>query len=220
MDCLRSSWAAMYKEKLPLLARSHYPSQSLWPVQLDHCFARIILDAVVGRGELFDPLSSAMTSTSEDMHTPWTAKLKGPAISHMSEDELRNCISLGEAIAEGTVNLVELDEKSLRVRGKTSKTGGSKRKREKVDIESVSMPPETKKRPEGQIDIRTALGAPPRLPSSPALPMKVEPDLRELIQSSKLTPFRKRVLLALCQVPKGQVVRCLLSLYRLIGNAL
>ncbi|KAL9105112.1 MAG: hypothetical protein Q9163_000030 [Psora crenata] len=74
-----------------------------------------------------------------------------------------------------------------------------------------------------QGDIRAAFGG-PLAPPPPA--SQVDEHLRTLIQSSSLTPFRKRVLLALCQVPKGQVstylalANFLQSSPRAVGNAL
>ena len=96
-------WNENFKQRLPDAARRKDPCQSKWPVQLDHCFGRIILDKIIG----------------ED--TPWTAKLKGPAIRNMSEDQAKQCNDLAEAILAGKVSLVELDELSLAVRGKKSK---------------------------------------------------------------------------------------------------
>ena len=220
MDDLKKSWTTVYRDTLPALARSKSHSQTHWPVQSDHCFARIILDAVIGRDEVFDPISTSMKSMADGSCIPWTSKLKAPAIEYMSRAELKQCIELGEAIAEGKVDLVDLDEKSLAVRGKASKTSNTNRKRKQGDIGCLTLtlkPSETvhqlqsecelKKRRASQVDIRTALGASSTAALSPQSPAFVEPDLRDLIQSSKITPFRKRVFLALCQVPKGQVVR-------------
>ncbi|KAL9637928.1 MAG: hypothetical protein Q9164_001881, partial [Protoblastenia rupestris] len=217
---LQTQWTALYKNTLPTLARSKNPSQPCWPIQLDHCFARIILDAVIGRSEKYDSSSSSLipasTKQKEDpTPAPWTAHLKSPAVKHMSSEQLEQCITLGEAIADGKVNLEELDERSLAARGKASKT--TKRKRDGNEGTSGATPssplnktskiastPESKstaspQKSGRQIDIRTALGAAPLTPPhSPPAP--VEPDLETLIQaSSDLTPFRKRVLLALCQ---------------------
>lgn len=69
----------------------------------DHCFARIVLDNSIG------------------IDKPWTKVLPSPAYKHMSETQLRAAIALAERIAAGTVNLVELDERSLQLRGKRGK---------------------------------------------------------------------------------------------------
>ena len=101
---LVEQWKHLYGSHLPALACAKDPVQSHWPVHVDHCFGRIIYDAVIGNGE-----------------TQWNNKLKSPAIKNMSEQQLRECIDLGEMIAGGKVSLVELDEQSLRARSKASK---------------------------------------------------------------------------------------------------
>ena len=98
---LRAKWTELYSTCLPELARAKAPSQPSWPVHLDHCFGRMILDVVVGKAK-----------------APWKDKLKGPAVKNMSEEQLEGCLDLGEKIADGSVNLVELDEQSLKSRGK------------------------------------------------------------------------------------------------------
>ena len=206
----------MYTHTLPNLARSKSPSQPSWPVHLDHCFARIILDAVIGNS----------TSTRQDeTPTPWTAKLKSPAAKNMSTQQLEACIELGEAIAEGRIDLVELDQRSLTVRGKRLK--GDKRKRGDVPGDGA---PDAKKpaRRSQQSDIRAAMGAslPPTPPQSPS-PAPIDPAVSsEIASHPTLTPFRKRVLLALCQVPSGSYTTYLAlsnhlsSSPRAVGNAL
>ena len=136
-------------------------------------------------------------------------------------NKMMDCAGLGVATAKGKVGFVGLDEKSLKVGGKIQKTGDPKRKRDNGDVDNTTTSPEClkptiyhvskeaqpRKKRESQRDIRTTFGAPPR-PAFPPPPAEiVDPDLRDLIETSNLTPFRKRVLLALCQVPKGQVVR-------------
>lgn len=181
-----SRWTNLYTRTLPTLARSKSLIQPTWPVHLDHCFARIILDAIIGNSTSIRPNETA---------TPWNAKLKSPAIKNMSTQQLEACIELGEAIAEGRVDLVELDQRSLTVRGKMLK-GGGKRKRE--DLPDVAAP-DTKKPKESaqskQRDIRTAMGAPPPTPPRSLSPAPVDPTLSsEVTSHPTLTPFRKRVL--------------------------
>ena len=111
-EALRAKWTELYSIRLPELAKAKAPSQPSWPVHLDHCFGRIILDAVVGEGK-----------------APWKDKLKGPAVKNMSEEQLEGCLHMGEKIADGSVSLVELDEQSLKSRGKMKGgTRGVKRK--------------------------------------------------------------------------------------------
>lgn len=218
MEALRNDWKALYGEILPSLAVSKSPVQDSWPVHVDHCFGRIILDNVIGKD------------------TPWMKKVKSPAIKNMNFAQLEKCIALGNAIAEGRENLAELDAKSLQLRGKENKPAAhSKRKREASDHaaskESDSSAP--KKR---QLDIKSALvhsdrsqdfqmSSPPVLKPS-SKPKPIDPDVYDLIKTSHLTPFRQRVLLALCQVPTGRFTTYvalsshLHSSARAVGNAL
>ncbi|KAF1823039.1 uncharacterized protein K489DRAFT_380434 [Dissoconium aciculare CBS 342.82] len=115
LEDLRSQWTHLYHDFLPSMAKSKDPAQPHWPVQLDHCFARIVLDNVIGKGS-----------------QPWTDVLGKPAVRNMSSGQLREVIALAEKIADGKVDLVELDEASLSARGKASKT---KRKRGESDGE-------------------------------------------------------------------------------------
>ena len=221
---LASRWTTVYARTLPSLARSKAPSQPTWPVHLDHCFARIILDAVIGNS----------TSTRQDeTPTPWTAKLKSPAVKNMSTQQLEACTELGEAIAEGKIDLVELDQRSLTVRGKTlmgEKKMRKKRKREdmpSVDTPDKQNPKKPARSQQQQSDIRTVMGAPPPTPLKTSSPALIDPALSsEIASHPTLTPFRKRVLLALCQVPPGShttylaLSNHLSSSPRAVGNAL
>lgn len=100
---LQEQWNYLYKEYLPTLAKARDEAQTRWPVMFDHCFARIVLDNSIG------------------IDKPWTKVLPSPAYKHMSEAQLRAAIALAERIAAGTANLVELDERSLQLRGKHGK---------------------------------------------------------------------------------------------------
>ncbi|KAL8948135.1 MAG: hypothetical protein Q9222_005659, partial [Ikaeria aurantiellina] len=202
METLREEWKQMYGKTLTSLALSKSPVQKSWPVHVDHCFGRIILDNVIGQDK------------------PWTSKLQSPAVMNMTSEQLRKCIALGSAIANGREDLPALDAKSLELRGKKQKPApaNSKRKRDTAD------PPTDKKR---QVDIKSALSPPQRksnsddrttpspstaikptspTPSRPSLidsDPPIDPSLHHLITTSSLTPFRQRALLALCQVPAG-----------------
>lgn len=55
------------------------------------------------------------------MGQPWMKVIKAPAYKHMSEEQLEAAIQLGEDVLEGRADLVELDEASLKMRGKKSK---------------------------------------------------------------------------------------------------
>lgn len=230
-DHLRRRWTTLYKETLPALARAKDPVQPHWPVHLDHCFARIIYDAVIGLSRNPDSAISG----------PWTDRLEAPAVKNMHAQNLKECIALGEEIAAGKVDLVELDRLSLAVRGKLPKGGKrGKRKREGGDektaqddkrykITETTTSSKPAPRASHQPDIRSALGAPPPPPPTQQQPppTPLTPTLTTLITThATLTPFRKRVLLALCQVPAGQWTTYLaLSTHlhsspRAVGNAL
>ena len=229
IDALRAQWIHLYSERLPELACSKDPIQPSWPVHVDHCFGRIVLDAVVGEGKV-----------------PWMQNLKGPAVKNMNEEQLRSCVELGEKIAEGKVDLVQLDEQSLRARGKEKGggrragggTAGQKRKAELdfKDEEDASSRQTTKKQKSSRNSNtpRASTSKPPqpkqttlRPPTPPRSPAPIPPRIHtKITTSSTLTPFRKRVLLALCQVPSGHyttyaaIATHLNSSARAVGNAL
>ena len=69
-EALKKEWTTLYRTTLPGLAKKRSPAQPKWPVYLDHCFARIILDNAVG----------------EDR--PWNKVLKSPAVNNV-----RDCTS-------------------------------------------------------------------------------------------------------------------------------
>lgn len=106
IEDLQDKWNHLYRTWLPQLAKAKDPAQPKWPVQLDHCFARIVLDNAVGKDR------------------PWAQVVKSPAYKNMSRQQLEDAIELGEKLALGKENLVELDEKSLALRGKKSKLKG------------------------------------------------------------------------------------------------
>jgi hypothetical protein len=81
-------------EVLPAAAAAH-PD---WPVSLDHCFARIVLDNVYG--------------------CPWREAIRPPAWRNMEDAALARAVALAEAIAAGEADLAALNARSLRLRGK------------------------------------------------------------------------------------------------------
>lgn len=115
LEDLQAQWKTLYSKQLPALAKTKDPAQSHWPVQLDHCFARIILDNAVGKDR------------------PWAQVIKSPAYKNMTRKQLQDAIGLGEKLACGDEDLVALDERSLKLRGKNSKvqrkTASAARKR-------------------------------------------------------------------------------------------
>jgi len=94
LEGLRARWLRLVREALPAAARSR-PD---WPIRLDHCFARVILDAVCGR--------------------PWREAVRAPAYKHLSAEQLRSAIALGDAIRAGAADLGALNARSLQLRGK------------------------------------------------------------------------------------------------------
>ncbi|KAL8914018.1 MAG: hypothetical protein Q9171_001269 [Xanthocarpia ochracea] len=224
MATLQDDWKLLYSKTLPSLAISKSPAQKVWPVHLDHCFARIILDNAIG------------------IDGPWTNKLASPAMKNMTSEQLERCIALGNAIADGREILVDLDAISLELRGKKHKpVANSKRKRGRLGptIATEERPP--KKR---QLSIKSALSNPnsstltssttnpqqsPPITSTPPVIERSGPpghDPTTLITTSNLSSFRQRVLLALCQVPRGRFTTYaalsdhLHSSARAVGNAL
>lgn len=96
---LEAHWLRLVRETLPGLAAARR-----WPVRHDHCFARILFDAVCG-GCWYD-------------HVP-----ARPAYRHISEDRLRTAVALAEALASGAADLDALNRASLAYRGRRSVVG-------------------------------------------------------------------------------------------------
>lgn len=231
IDDLRASWRTLHTQTLPSLARSKDPAQKKWPVTLDHCFARIILDNTVGAG-----------SSGEQM-VQWDTVLKKPAVQNMSEAQLKQAIALGERIASGEMDLVELDKKSLSARGKNEgKYGDKKRKRgDKEEKELVDGKGKKQKKDREPLKQSTLGFAGKRETEQKQLPSPVTseseeqtntPDdtecesrsklekelnttsqlsrnqiketLKRVQTNSSLTPFRRRLYTTLLSVPRGQ----------------
>ena len=168
---LREKWTELYTKTLPSAARDKSPAQPRWSVHLDHCFARIILDNAIG------------------ITTPWTEKLRSPANKHMSDDQFTTCIHVANEILEGKVNLVDLDEISLQLRGKTK---GNKRKLDEVEHEFPSTE-----------ELYTGNELPKK--KFKLMDDQDEADLKAIINSSEKSPFQKQVLLLLLQIPPGKL---------------
>ncbi|KAI7259216.1 hypothetical protein KC345_g10370, partial [Hortaea werneckii] len=202
IEQLREKWNELYKYRLPALAKARDPVQSTWPVFLDHCFARIVLDNAIGKGE------------------PWTEVIKSPAVKNMSEDQLRTAIDLAERLASGKADLVALDERSLEVRGKRSKkrkgegegtrSSPKKRKNDTGTISSYFLPSPSSppkhnpvSKPAQTKTPDKPLGSESHDHNRPKDPMNMQPHLHR-IATSTLTPFRKLTLSLLCQIPRGE----------------
>ena len=97
----RTRLLARYRElvltELPRRARAEG-----WVVTADHCFGRIVLDHAV-QGRWYDVLD----------------RRRSPAFAQLDDDQLAAAVALAERIAaDGDPLLRELDDQSLRWRGK------------------------------------------------------------------------------------------------------
>jgi len=93
-QALKKRWLELTRETLPALARGRH-----WPVHLDHCFQRILLDnACEGR---------------------WTDHVQGrPAYACAEREMLERAIFLAEECIAERSDLAALNRRSLRWRGK------------------------------------------------------------------------------------------------------
>ena len=89
MAARRALWLKRVREDLPAAAAGH-PD---WPIRLDHCFARVILDAVCGR--------------------PWREVLAAPAWRNLPPENLETAIALADALLDGRADLDGLNRTSL-----------------------------------------------------------------------------------------------------------
>ena len=93
---LEAEWLTLTRQTLPALAQTRR-----WPVSADHCFMRIILDAVHGQR--------------------WDAVVKArPAYRHIDDDRLHAAVNLAQSIAAGGADLRTLNAQSLSWRGKAA----------------------------------------------------------------------------------------------------
>jgi hypothetical protein len=80
------------REDLPRAAHDH-PD---WPIRLDHCFGRVILDAVCGG--------------------PWRNSVAAPAWRNLTAAQIDAAIRLADEILAGDADLHALNAASLRAR--------------------------------------------------------------------------------------------------------
>ena len=194
LDESRARWKYLHSEYLPALASSKDAVQREWPVSLDHCFARIILDNAVGR------------------HRPWPQAVKSPAVKNMDEMQLRDAISLAEKIADGREDLARLNSHSLDLRGKLQKrrllveeeveeeSQAGLRKKVKIGqpnqkLDMMFRPPYHDENAGKGTSRQGAQGHSTWNPSQTQL---------SRIAGSNITPFRKTCLSMLCQIPPGR----------------
>lgn len=91
------------KTILPELARA---KQTEWPVRNDHCFQRIVLDAIC--------------------EGVWYDHIARPAYKHLSDPQALRAVQLCEDIIAGRADLADMNRQSLAWRGKLQT--GSNRK--------------------------------------------------------------------------------------------
>jgi O-6-methylguanine DNA methyltransferase len=201
IEALRARWTHLYASHLPALAKARDPAQPHWPVHLDHCFARIILDNAVG------------------VDKPWTQAIKSPAVRNMTVAQLHDALALGEKVANGDADLVELDHVSLRLRGKREKKlqtqvaaskvkVGEKRKADETiskyfasTTESPSKKVKMEEPGERKEDSNETKDV---APGSMIKNIDMSEQIKRIESSSTLTPFRKQTLTLLCRIPSGR----------------
>ncbi|ACA18873.1 GCN5-related N-acetyltransferase [Methylobacterium sp. 4-46] len=91
---LQRRWRALVDERLPEAAAA----RADWPVRLNHCFARILLDNACGG--------------------PWRESVAPPAWANMPPTRLAAAVALGEAVLAGEADLADLNRRSLAWRGR------------------------------------------------------------------------------------------------------
>lgn len=92
---LVSRYMILTKEIMPQMVRNR---EVKWPVQNDHCFQRIVLDAIC--------------------NGHWHKYLARPAYKHLTHGQAVLAVQLCEDIVAGRVNLYDLNRQSLIWRGK------------------------------------------------------------------------------------------------------
>ena len=100
-DAPLAEYRRLVRHELPAAAR-----EARWPLRLDHCFARVILDALFG-GCWYDHLTRGKGRSAE---------------SQLDAGQLRRAVSLARGMLAGGANEVRrLDAQSLAWRGKPPK---------------------------------------------------------------------------------------------------
>lgn len=96
---------------MPALAKD---DRNRWPVRHDHCFQRIVLDAIC--------------------EGVWYDHIARPAYKHLSMEQASHAVQLCEDIIAGAADLADLNQKSLSSRNKlrTSKASGHADKARKL----------------------------------------------------------------------------------------
>lgn len=208
IETLREEWKTLYSTTLPQMAKSRDLAQVKWPVTLDHCFARIILDHTIGEG-----------------HQQWDKVLPKPAIKNMSAQQLQNAITLGRKVEAGEVDLCHLDEKSLQCRGKNKakhhkatvnesrqqseepNSVGASRKRSSDEADGHGSAVAKKAR-KGETQLTLDSWGPKTSTPTSMTKQQNREEVKHILQQIQshpsLTPYRKRLYTTLLSVPRGR----------------
>ena len=93
-DALEQRWKTLTNDALPSVA-----AERGWPIYLNHCFQRVLLDAACG--------------------TVWYEVITSrPAYRAAPDDILEGAVRLAEQVLTGETDLIPLNTQSLRYRGK------------------------------------------------------------------------------------------------------
>ena len=92
-NALEAEWFALTRETMPAAA-----GERGWPVHLDHCFQRILLDNAVGGA--------------------WRDHIAPPAYRNATDEQLATAIALAKRALSGEADLHALNARSLQWRGK------------------------------------------------------------------------------------------------------
>ena len=213
LDGRREEWKTLYSKTLPQLAKARDPAQRKWPVSLDHCFARIILDNTIGQGT-----------------QQWDQVIQKPAVRNMTESQLQDAIDLGTKIQKGEMDLQELDQISLMCRGKNEgKYGGAKRQTAgkgqttpaRKRLSETEDGPPAKRAKTGELKQQSTLAfkssakeagkevissSANLAPSNKSKTLSVDygATLKRIRSHPSLTPYRKRLYTTLLSVPEGR----------------
>ena len=97
---MREAYLSLTRHALPEAARRANASGDAWPITLDHCFMRVVLDHLFGQR--------------------WDAAIDrrdGPAYRQLNATQLHNAISIAESMLDGGGERVRtLDDASRRMR--------------------------------------------------------------------------------------------------------
>lgn len=97
MPCLTPDDRAVLEQEWLALTRRHLPALATarrWPIALDHCFARVLLDNAVG-GVWYDAIP------------------RRPAYRHATDGQLTAAVELARAARDGTLDLPAANTRSL-----------------------------------------------------------------------------------------------------------